>query len=462
MGLVTETVEVILSGKNIKYYENLGYEIPRKDNGKIKIKSPLMVRVDDLPTGSSVIVQTMCDCCGKYSTNKYQDYIKQIHNGKTYCYPCSMKILNSGKNNPNYNPNLTDEERQIGRCYPEYNDFIKRVMIRDNYTCQCCGKKSDADIVVHHLYGYTGFPEYRTDQTQALVLCENCHTTFHSWHMQHFGYKNKGNCTREQFEEWYGQAITDLTEYNGVLPPLKRIFDYERNEVFESAQSYANIFDVNVGMVRRCCNHTIKTVKRKNKNGNVTTHISRTNTVKGHHLFWYDEYVKMTDKEIQNYFNFCNNQSHRKVICLNTLEIFNTINSIKNQYPNVPLSCVTSCCKGKRKLAGKLSDGTPLVWMYYKEFLNKTPEEIQEILDLCIEKYKFDKSVICLSTGVKYNNLQDAALFYNVHPDTIRRRCMNKIKHSNIQVPKHWMYYSEFKQLTEEEQNNLLKLYKEE
>ena len=30
MGLISEYVEIKLGGRNIKYYENLGYEIPRR------------------------------------------------------------------------------------------------------------------------------------------------------------------------------------------------------------------------------------------------------------------------------------------------------------------------------------------------------------------------------------------------------------------------------------------------
>ena len=30
MGLISKEVEVVLNGSNIKYYESLGYEIPRR------------------------------------------------------------------------------------------------------------------------------------------------------------------------------------------------------------------------------------------------------------------------------------------------------------------------------------------------------------------------------------------------------------------------------------------------
>ena len=36
--------------------------------------------------------------------------------------------------------------------------------------------------------------------------------------------------------------------------------------------------------------------------------------------------------------------------------------------------------KGKQNYAGKLSDGTPLKWMYYEDFLKLPQEEQNEIL----------------------------------------------------------------------------------
>lgn len=33
MGLISTEVEVTLGGSNIKYFESLGYKIPRRDNG---------------------------------------------------------------------------------------------------------------------------------------------------------------------------------------------------------------------------------------------------------------------------------------------------------------------------------------------------------------------------------------------------------------------------------------------
>ena len=109
------------------------------------------------------------------------------------------------QNNNNWNADKTDEERENGRKYLEYTYFIKRVLARDKYTCQCCGNKGQ-NLEVHHLDGYEWCKEKRTDDTNGITLCHNCHKNFHSI------YGNGGN-TKEQFDEWFG-SIIKLLKYN--------------------------------------------------------------------------------------------------------------------------------------------------------------------------------------------------------------------------------------------------------
>lgn len=65
--LLTKKVEVGLGGKNAKYYENLGYEIPRyKDKkGRLSIKrgTTILVNIEDLPENSNSMVNVQCDYC---------------------------------------------------------------------------------------------------------------------------------------------------------------------------------------------------------------------------------------------------------------------------------------------------------------------------------------------------------------------------------------------------------------
>ena len=60
------------------------------------------------------------------------------------------------------------------------------------------------------------------------------------------------------------------------------------------------------------------------------------------------------------------NPKAKKVICLTTNEIFTCIKLAAEAYKITP-QCITKCCKGKWKSAGKLEDGTKLKWEYLEE-----------------------------------------------------------------------------------------------
>jgi len=231
MGLITKELEVILGSNNIKWYEEKGYNIPKiKDNHR-RLVTPMgsrtIVKVEDLTNGHN-IVDCECDECKKQLKMTWYAYKNTNHDGKTYCKRCACKIFNSGEKHPNYNPNKTEEERIKGRAYPEYKEFIKKVFIRDKNTCQCCGNYANT---VHHLYAYASYPEYRTDETQALCLCNNCHSAFHNWHLMTYGYNEKGKNTKEQFEEWSGIKNILLEKYNGEIPTARAAYCITDNKI---------------------------------------------------------------------------------------------------------------------------------------------------------------------------------------------------------------------------------------
>ena len=132
MGLLSTEVEVRLDANSIKYYEQLGYEIPRYYNEKkkkyvVRRGTIITVKVKDLRLGSLARVDIECDGCLKKLSWAYKEYTEHNHEGKCYCRKCAMRILNSGENNGRYNPNKTDKEREQGRNYPEYTEFVKSV-----------------------------------------------------------------------------------------------------------------------------------------------------------------------------------------------------------------------------------------------------------------------------------------------------------------------------------------------
>ena len=363
MGLLTKEVEVTLSPKNIKYYENLGYEIPKRLNKKgrlvynqnVKIK----VKVEDIPNGSHTLVEVQCDCCKKTKNIIYNNYIRCNHNGIYYCLKCAPSILVTGENSGKWNPDKTDEERENQRSYPEYIEFIKKVLARDNYICQCCGKSYN-NMDVHHLNGYNWYKNGRTDETNAITLCENCHGNFHSI----YGY---GNNTKEQYEKWIGYTLGELERYNGILPATRQIFCFEENKVYDSALVIAKEWNVDWTWIYNVCNEK-----------------GSCKSIKGKHLIWYDIYLKNTQEENEAYLiSKKRNAKEIQIILLNSLEVFSSINkAIRLLGGNTSNAYISNNCKHKTAYAYKHPvTGEKLYWRYYDEYLSYSDEEKQKLKD---------------------------------------------------------------------------------
>ena len=138
---------------------------------------------------------------GKHRSEETKEKLRIANKGKwsgenNPMYGKGYKI--KGENNPRYNPNLTQEERELGRNIDGYVEWRNEVFKRDNWTCQCCGK--NGDINAHHLNGYNWDKEHRVDIDNGVTLCEDCHREFH----QLYGY---GYNTKEQYEEFIKNKI---------------------------------------------------------------------------------------------------------------------------------------------------------------------------------------------------------------------------------------------------------------
>lgn len=96
--ILDDYVWVTLNGSNIKYYELLGYSIPRssandghKKRLTVKRGTKILVHIDDLQKSSKAKVNVQCDYCGEHFVREYQLVING-RNGKTSkdaCKKCS-------------------------------------------------------------------------------------------------------------------------------------------------------------------------------------------------------------------------------------------------------------------------------------------------------------------------------------------------------------------------------------
>ena len=107
-----------------------------------------------------------------------------------------------GELHPNYNHNMTDEERNEGRLQEGYKEWTQKVKENANYTCECCGQRG-GKLHSHHKDGYKWCKERRIDITNGVCLCEKCHREFHS----KYGVKNN---TEQQYIDFKNNKLQKL------------------------------------------------------------------------------------------------------------------------------------------------------------------------------------------------------------------------------------------------------------
>lgn len=154
-----------------------------------------------------------------------------------------------------------------------------------------------------------------------------------------------------------------------------------------------------------------------------------------------------------------NNAKSKKIICLNTLEIFNCIREAMKKYNIVGSSDIGKVCKGILKSAGKFN-GEKLVWMYLEDYLKvKNKEElINDKLNEAIYVNKGENShcshkIILLNELLIFNSIQEATNQYKVKSSNISQCCSGKQKsagkHPITGEPLKWMYYEDWLKLQE-------------
>ena len=116
----------------------------------------------------------ICKNCGK----------EVLSNGAIRKYKfCSKKCKNeySHKMRGNNHWNYKGLNNNLQRNWVEYKEWHKEVLIKDNFTCQVCGKYG-GNLEVHHKKSFSNYPELRFDVDNGMTVCKNCHLyNIHSW-----------------------------------------------------------------------------------------------------------------------------------------------------------------------------------------------------------------------------------------------------------------------------------------
>ncbi len=143
MGLISSEVEVRLCSRNIEYYEDLGYIIPRV-KGKWGVTVPrgtkIKVKVEDLQPKSKAMVYIQCDSCGLIKETMWQVYTEYVNEDNTYyCNKCALKLYGSEKarktmlensisfkewcNDNNHQEILDRWDYELNKCNPDEVSF---------------------------------------------------------------------------------------------------------------------------------------------------------------------------------------------------------------------------------------------------------------------------------------------------------------------------------------------------
>jgi hypothetical protein len=146
-----------------------------------------------------------------------------------------------------------------------------------------------------------------------------------------------------------------------------------------------------------------------------------------------------------------------KIICLNNLEVFNSVSDAGRKY-GISISGINQCCKNNYKynyLYSKIEDEN-FVFTYYEEYLKMTKEDIENKL-----KYIHNKKnrtgvktpVICLNTLEVFDSAKDAMRKYMISEkgSGIARACKGERgtcgKHPITKEKLSWMYYKDYLKL---------------
>lgn len=119
-----------------------------------------------------------CDDRVLYICNLHQDYGPQstsLYGLKKYENNCQLCKVPRQENHWHWAGGISSERENIKSGY-EYQQWVKSVFKRDDYTCQCCGKRG-VPLEAHHIYNFSDYPDLRTNIDNGITLCHDCHST---------------------------------------------------------------------------------------------------------------------------------------------------------------------------------------------------------------------------------------------------------------------------------------------
>lgn len=217
---------------NAKYFEKMGYEIPRRKDklGRISIPrgTKILIKTNDLPEHSHIKVTKICDECGKNTPNQPYDAIissRKQGDGKDRCKSC-VGILNNGwhkVNNDNClrttHPEIVKLLKNSKRGYElSYGSDKKEVFI-----CDKCGHEQSKSVWSVVNFGLTcarcsdgySYPEkFLISLLSDLKLEFETQKVF-KW-SKNVKHENKKLCGKKKYDFFLPEPFNMIIEVHGM------------------------------------------------------------------------------------------------------------------------------------------------------------------------------------------------------------------------------------------------------
>lgn len=134
----------------------------------------------------------------------------------------------------------------------------------------------------------------------------------------------------------------------------------------------------------------------------------------------------------------------KKVILLNTMEIFESIKKASKKY-NVKHNGISSCCNKKRDHAGQMNKNEWMVWRFLEDY------DPEEKINFKRTSANNKKPVICINTGETFETMKEAGKRYGINPTNISAVCRGSRKSTYSENKKRLQfdYYEEGKEYEE-------------
>jgi hypothetical protein len=496
--LLIKEVEVELNGKNVKWFEDKGYEIPRRKTkwGDISIPSgtKILVKVEDLPHGSDVKMEVKCDCCGKIVNPAWRNYIKRFYKDedKYYCNACSTKLFRSEKakktqllNSQSFQDWCIQHERQdvldrwdyeLNDCNPDeicWGSTIKRY-----FKCQEGKHKSELRSIVSfvnnseesinckqckmmanthpHLIKYfanenDAYKYSYGSHKKVLMKCPNCNfekeITIHDLVNQGFPCSKCGDGI--SYPEKFMFNLLEQLNINFIKELSKTTFKWCDNKSYDFYIPHLNIICEVHGIQHYEKNGNWGSLEKIQKNDQIKLNLALINDI--------DHYIVLDCRE--STLNWIKNSimNSKLPILLNFRE--QDINWSKCDEYSFCNSLIKEVCdlwnsglKDTKEIADKFKMGRCTVVRYLNQgkknnWCDYDPEEEnkKKYLKICANK---SKRTICLNNNKIFSSIREASDFFKILDTNISACCRGKYKsagkHHETGEKLRWMFYEEY------------------